>query len=41
MGAEEAPAAGDDDVALIEDSEENSVDVSEIIDAPTEPEETP
>jgi uncharacterized protein (TIGR02300 family) len=39
MEAEEEPAAGD--VALIEDMEENSADVSEIIDAPTEPEEKP
>jgi hypothetical protein len=41
MGAEEEPPAGEDDVALIEDMEEDSPDVSEIIDAPTEPEEKP
>jgi uncharacterized protein (TIGR02300 family) len=41
MEAEEEPAAGDDDVALIEDIEEDSADVSEIIDTPSEPEETP
>jgi uncharacterized protein (TIGR02300 family) len=38
MEAEEEPAAGEGDVALIEDIEEDSADVSEIIDAPTEPE---
>jgi hypothetical protein len=39
MKAEQEPAAEDDDVALIEDIDEDSADVSEIIDAPTEPEE--
>lgn len=41
MQSEEEPAAGEDGVALIEDIEEDSADVSEIIDAPTEPEEKP
>jgi hypothetical protein len=38
---EEESAAEEDDVVLIEDIEENAADVSEIIDASTEPDEKP
>jgi hypothetical protein len=36
---EEGSAAAEDEDVLIEDIEEDSADVSEMIDAPTEPEE--
>jgi hypothetical protein len=38
---EEDSAVGEDEDALIEDIEEDSADASEIINAPTEPDETP